>query len=271
MHGPLHNGILGSHPSNIFNKPTQGMDYDMKLRHVGVNANGAHIFSDPMQRCYVKIVEFLTPILQVTWVECQGDSCIAEDGSRYVPIADLENADKMGLPTGQTMKEGGYGVNTARDEPASSHTSIRGMSFPNPTNVSRGQQFTSHQEQTLNPPQRKGKEKEVVWELYHQIEVVRVPQDMLIQIVYKSTIGAYYSTTNVRGVELPMKLVLCYKTLTDGSSTSIVDIYKNQYVMLDWNELGKITWQGKPVVTNSAPTHTAGPEESAYYGETVNA
>lgn len=67
-----------------------------------------------------------------------------------------------------------------------------------------------------------------------------------------------------------MKLFLCYKALIDGSSTQIIDVYGNQYVMLDWNKLGKITWQGRPVVASSVPTRTVGPEKSAYYEETVN-
>lgn len=146
----------------------------MKLRYVGANTNRAHIFSDPIQRYYVKTVEFLTPISQVTRVECQGDLCIGDDGSRYVPTTNPEIADKMGLPTGAAMNEGGYGFNQPREEPASSQKNNPGTSFPGPTkeNESRKHHFTFQEEQAQTPTQGKGKEKEVVWEMYHQIEVV---------------------------------------------------------------------------------------------------
>ena len=39
---------------------------------------------------------------------------------------------------------------------------------------------------------------------------------------------------------------------------------------LDWEEVRTLTWRGKPVVQKANPAATAKPEDSAFFGETVD-
>ena len=80
------------------NQQTLAMEYNMRLKYVGINAYGAPIFMDPLSRYLIKTSEFVMPIQQAPWVEYQGDQCIGEDGARYVSTVEPKNVDTIGQP-----------------------------------------------------------------------------------------------------------------------------------------------------------------------------
>ena len=54
------------------NQRTLAMEFNMRLKYEGINAYGAQLFTHPLYRCYVKTLEFVTPLQQMPWVEYQG-------------------------------------------------------------------------------------------------------------------------------------------------------------------------------------------------------
>ena len=97
-----------------------------------------------------------------------------------------------------------------------------------------------------------------------------MPQDEIIQLVYRAASRTYYSTTNVREVKLPAKQILFLERLPDFSAYRMVDLHENEYATLEWEEIRGMTWRGNPIVVSANPAPTAKPEDSAFFGEIVN-
>ena len=51
----------------------------------------------------------------------------------------------------------------------------------------------------------------------------------------------------------------------------MVDLYGNVYTILDWEEVQTLTWRGNLVVQRANPVTIAKPEDSTFFGETMDA
>ena len=197
----------------------------------------------------------MTPIQPAPWVEFQGDQCIGDDGARYISTIEPKNVDTIdnmltwGLPVDA--------MNSSNGETNQPHLktlnqvwtllylmlrhSISQIVFSFFSEIARGK--------------KKESDNDLKWAMYDQVDVSRVPQDVLIQIVYKTVSETYYSTTNVRGVELPTKQILCLERLPNLSAFRIVELYGNEYVILDWSKVSEKIW-GRRKARTLASTHT---------------
>ncbi|KAI5079973.1 hypothetical protein GOP47_0005452 [Adiantum capillus-veneris] len=120
---------------------------------------------------------------------------------------------------------------------------------------------------------RKNKEKLDVdisnnhWKILRGIPVSKVPQDDSIKEVYKDAWEAYYATTRLPRLELP----LVHKVLIEkqaGNMIPIGDRWGNEYRTLDCLEVREISWHGKPLFMDAPTQATARLEETAFYRET---
>ena len=72
------------------------MEYNVKLKYVGVNAYGVHVYTDPLSRYLIRTAKSLTHIQANPWVKYLGDFYMGEDDACYVVTTDPENMDKLG-------------------------------------------------------------------------------------------------------------------------------------------------------------------------------
>ena len=73
----------------------QGMEYNVKLKYVGINAYGVHVYTDPFSRYLIRTAESLTLVQVDPWVKYLGDLYMGEDDACYVVTMDPENTDKL--------------------------------------------------------------------------------------------------------------------------------------------------------------------------------
>ena len=179
---------------------TLAMEFNMRLKYEGFNVYGAQLLLDPLSRYYVKTSEFVTALQQMPWVEYQGELCIGENGARYVLTAEPENVDTVG----QSVEQGQAPRNREaqhqqEEEPTTSRNPQSGMRFSFPASDI----FTNPNTFSYFDANDKGKgkedEKELKWVVYDQIDVSRIPQDKIIQLVYRIASGIYYSTIKQKG------------------------------------------------------------------------
>ena len=191
----------------------------MRLCFLSKNVHGAVIFQDPLKSLLLKLEEFLTPLDEGPMVDYQETWCMGTDGMRHLYKKDRWNVNNMDIITNMSDT----------DQPGPSRTEAE---KPSSKDVLFSQLNDAFDFNLKNEPN---------WEMYHQVEVIRIPQSILIRVVYRSSSGAYYSTTSVRGVVLLEKLVICYKKLPRTIATCLVDIFGNDYVMLDGNDVRNMT------------------------------
>ena len=91
MHARPHDSIKSS--TNSF---TNGMEYNVKLKYIGVNVYGVHVYTDPLSRYLIRTAESLTPVQADPWVKYLGEFYMGEDDARYVVTTNPENTDKLG-------------------------------------------------------------------------------------------------------------------------------------------------------------------------------
>ena len=70
------------------NPLTNGMEYNVKLKYVGVNAYGVHVYTDPLCRYLIRTAESLTLVKADPWVKYLGDFYMGEDDACYVVTMD---------------------------------------------------------------------------------------------------------------------------------------------------------------------------------------
>ena len=75
---------------------------------------------------------------------------------------------------------------------------------------------------------------------------------------------------NEKRADLPARQILFLERLQDFSSFRLVDSHENMYTTLDWEDVRTLTWRGQPVIQRANPGSTAKPEDSAFFGETVD-
>lgn len=68
----------------------------MKLKYIGVNAYGVHVYVDPLSRYLIKTTESLTHEQENRMVEYQGDLYMGNDGTCYVVTTDPQSREKLG-------------------------------------------------------------------------------------------------------------------------------------------------------------------------------
>ena len=146
---------------------------------------------------------------------------MGNDGSRYVFVVDHEQVDVMGQPIsfGHAQGEQYFTIRQGEfDAPSTSQNPRPGVDFT----------FSNADVLSNNPLDfdlGKDELSEPKWEICitksKSLEFCKIT---LIRIVYRVGSSIYYSTTNIRGIVLPQKLIIVFDKLSDNFTNHLVDI-----------------------------------------------